>query len=217
MIATDVASPFLTPFKLAFFASVFIAMPYILFQLWRFIAPALYAKERKLAIPMLLSSIILFYTGIAFAYFVVFPLVFGFLSSAGPEGVAVMTDISRYLDFVIKLFFAFGAAFEIAQKPKIWVGYEYYQNLQNQTTGELTQIGFETEEGFEETILVCFDRANARTFYAKHTLYKEILGRDTGNDRPSFAPAGYFDFDVNDAYSKVRNKGHKGHSERSCC
>ena len=108
MIATDVASPFLTPFKLAFFASVFIAMPYILFQLWRFIAPALYAKERKLAIPILLSSVVLFYTGIAFAYFVVFPLVFGFLSSAGPDGVAVMTDISRYLDFVIKLFFAFG-------------------------------------------------------------------------------------------------------------
>lgn len=113
MIATDVASPFLTPFKLTFMASVFIAMPYVLFQLWRFIAPALYANEKKLAMPLLFSSVALFYAGIAFAYFVVFPLVFGFFTSAGPEGVAVMTDISRYLDFVIKLFFAFGLAFEI--------------------------------------------------------------------------------------------------------
>jgi len=113
MIATDVASPFLTPFKLTFMASVFIAMPYVLFQIWRFIAPALYANEKKLAMPLLFSSVVLFYSGIAFAYFVVFPLVFGFFTSAGPEGVAVMTDISRYLDFVIKLFFAFGLAFEI--------------------------------------------------------------------------------------------------------
>lgn len=113
MIATDVASPFLTPFKLTFMASVFIAMPYILFQLWRFVAPALYSKEKRLALPLLFSSVVLFYAGITFAYFVVFPLVFGFFTSAGPEGVAVMTDISRYLDFVIKMFFAFGMAFEI--------------------------------------------------------------------------------------------------------
>lgn len=113
MIATDVASPFLTPFKLAFVASVFIAMPYILFQIWRFVAPALYSNEKRLALPLLFSSVVLFYAGIAFAYFVVFPLVFGFFTSTGPEGVAVMTDISRYLDFVIKLFFAFGLAFEI--------------------------------------------------------------------------------------------------------
>ncbi|MDX1450919.1 MAG: twin-arginine translocase subunit TatC [Oleiphilaceae bacterium] len=113
MIATDVASPFLTPFKLTFMASVFLAMPFILFQLWRFVAPALYANEKRLAVPLLLSSIVLFYLGMAFAYFVVFPLVFGFFTSAGPEGVAVMTDISRYLDFVLKLFFAFGIAFEI--------------------------------------------------------------------------------------------------------
>jgi sec-independent protein translocase protein TatC len=113
MIATDVASPFLTPFKLAFMASVFLAMPYILFQLWRFIAPALYDNERRLAMPLLFSSVALFYSGMAFAYFVVFPLVFGFFTSAGPEGVTVMTDISRYLDFVLKMFFAFGIAFEI--------------------------------------------------------------------------------------------------------
>jgi len=113
MIATDVASPFLTPFKLTFVASIFIAMPYILFQLWRFVAPALYQNEKKLAMPLLFSSVILFYAGIAFAYFVVFPLVFAFFASAGPEGVTYMTDISRYLDFVLKLFFAFGIAFEI--------------------------------------------------------------------------------------------------------
>lgn len=113
MIATDVASPFFTPFKLTLMASVFISMPYLLYQIWSFIAPALYAKEKRIAIPLLLSSIVLFYLGMAFAYFVVFPLVFGFFTSAGPEGVAIMTDISRYLDFVLKLFFAFGLAFEI--------------------------------------------------------------------------------------------------------
>lgn len=113
MIATDVASPFLTPFKLTFMAAVFISMPYVLFQIWRFIAPALYSSEKRLATPLLFSSIVLFYLGMAFAYFVVFPLVFGFFTSTGPDGVQVMTDISRYLDFVLKLFFAFGLAFEI--------------------------------------------------------------------------------------------------------
>jgi len=113
MIATDVASPFFAPFKLTLMAAVFISMPYVLYQIWRFIAPALYDKEKRLAFPLLFSSIILFYLGMAFAYFVVFPLVFGFFTSAAPEGVTVMTDISRYLDFVLKLFFAFGLAFEI--------------------------------------------------------------------------------------------------------
>ena len=113
MIATDVASPFLTPFKLTLYASIFIAVPYILFQLWSFIAPALYKNEKRVAIPIFISSIILFYAGTAFAYFVVFPLVFQFFISVSPESVAVMTDISSYLSFVIKLFFAFGIAFEI--------------------------------------------------------------------------------------------------------
>jgi sec-independent protein translocase protein TatC len=113
MIATDVASPFFTPFKLALMSSVFISMPYMLFQIWGFIAPAMYENEKRLAYPLFLSSIILFYLGMAFAYFVVFPLVFGFFTSAAPEGVTVMTDISRYLDFILKLFFAFGLAFEI--------------------------------------------------------------------------------------------------------
>ena len=113
MIATDVASPFFTPFKLTLMVSVFIGMPYLLYQLWGFIAPALYEKEKRLAVPLFASSIILFYLGMAFAYFVVFPLVFGFFTSVGPAGVAIMTDISRYLDFVLKLFFAFGLAFEI--------------------------------------------------------------------------------------------------------
>lgn len=113
MIATDVASPFLTPFKLTLLASFFVAMPFILFQLWRFVAPALYRSERYLAIPVLCSSLVLFYSGIAFVYFVVFPLVFSFFTSASPEGVAVMTDIGSYLDFVIKMFFAFGIVFQI--------------------------------------------------------------------------------------------------------
>ena len=113
MIATDVASPFLTPFKLTLFTAVFISIPFILFQIWSFIAPALYQKEKRLALPLFVSSVILFYVGMAFAYYVVFPLVFGFFTSVGPASVSVMTDISKYLTFVIKLFFAFGFAFEI--------------------------------------------------------------------------------------------------------
>lgn len=113
MIATEVASPFLAPFKLTMFVSLFLAMPYILHQVWRFIAPALYSSERRLAMPILVSSIGLFYAGLAFAYYVVFPLIFAFFSSVSPEGVSIMTDINSYLDFVMKLFFAFGIAFEI--------------------------------------------------------------------------------------------------------
>jgi sec-independent protein translocase protein TatC len=113
MIATQVASPFLTPFKLALVSAVFIAMPYLLHQFWAFIAPGLYQHEKRLALPLLASSILLFYLGAAFAYVVVFPLVFAFLTGVAPEGVAVMTDITHYLDFVLTLFFAFGIAFEV--------------------------------------------------------------------------------------------------------
>jgi len=113
MIATEVASPFLTPFKLTLMSAIFLAIPFILHQIWSFIAPGLYKHEKKFAVPLLVSSVLLFYSGMAFAYFVVFPIIFGFFTSVGPEGVAVMTDINRYLDFVLKLFFAFGVAFEI--------------------------------------------------------------------------------------------------------
>ncbi|MFO7706157.1 MAG: twin-arginine translocase subunit TatC, partial [Halopseudomonas sp.] len=105
--------PFLTPFKLALVSALFIAMPFVLHQLWSFIAPGLYKHEKRLAVPLLASSIVLFYSGMAFAYYVVFPLVFGFFTSTAPEGVAVMTDINKYLDFVLTLFMAFGLAFEI--------------------------------------------------------------------------------------------------------
>lgn len=113
MIATEVAAPFFAPFKLVMVLSVFVAAPYILYQLWSFIAPALYSGEKKLAIPLFLSSIVLFYLGLAFTYYVVFPLVFGFFTSVAPEGIAVTPDISSYLGFILKLFFAFGIAFEI--------------------------------------------------------------------------------------------------------
>ncbi|MFV2061564.1 MAG: twin-arginine translocase subunit TatC [Gammaproteobacteria bacterium] len=113
MIATDVISPFLTPMKLALVLSIFLVMPYILYHIWSFVAPGLYRHEKELALPLLISSIILFYSGMAFAYYVVFPLVFGFITAVVPEGVEVMTDISKYLDFVLMLFFAFGAAFEV--------------------------------------------------------------------------------------------------------
>ena len=124
MIATEVASPFLVPFKLCMYLALFIAMPFVLYQAWAFVAPGLYDRERRFALPLLISSIVLFYAGLAFAFFVVFPLVFGFFTSIAPEGVAVMTDISQYLDFVLKMFFAFGIAFEVpvATLLLIWTG-----------------------------------------------------------------------------------------------
>jgi len=113
MIATDVAAPFFAPFKLAFMLSIVLAFPYILHQVWGFIAPGLYQHEKKFAVPILASSVLLFYGGIAFAYFIVFPLVFAFFTSVGPEQITIATDISSYLDFVLKLFIAFGLAFEV--------------------------------------------------------------------------------------------------------
>lgn len=113
MIAIDVASPFLAPFKLTLLLALVIAIPVVIYQIWAFVAPALFQHEKRLAKPLLFSSVLLFYAGCAFAFFVVFPLVFGFMNKIAPDGVAVMTDISRYLDFVIALFLAFGLAFEV--------------------------------------------------------------------------------------------------------
>lgn len=124
MIATGVASPFLTPFKLTMVVSLFLSMPVILQQIWGFIAPGLYKHEKRIAVPLLVSSVVLFYAGMAFAYFVVFPIMFGFFASATPQGVEMMTDIGQYLDFVLTLFFAFGVAFEIpiATFLLVWIG-----------------------------------------------------------------------------------------------
>jgi sec-independent protein translocase protein TatC len=113
MIATSVTSPFLVPFKLVLMLAVLLAVPYLLHQLWAFVAPGLYSHEKRLAVPLLVSSVFLFYCGIAFAYFVVFPLLFAFFIAIAPDGVAVMTDIGQYLDFIIAIFFAFGIAFEV--------------------------------------------------------------------------------------------------------
>jgi sec-independent protein translocase protein TatC len=124
MIATEVASPFFTPFKLTLVAAVFLAMPYVLYQVWSFIAPGMYRHEKRLAVPLLASSVLLFYAGAAFAYYVVFPLIFTFFTSVAPDDITIMTDINSYLDFVLKLFFAFGIAFEIpiAAILLIWAG-----------------------------------------------------------------------------------------------
>ena len=113
MIATGVTSPFLVPFKLVLLLSVLLTIPYLLHQIWGFIAPGLYRHEKRMATPLLISSVILFYCGIAFAYFVIFPILFGFFIGVAPEGVAVMTDIGQYLDFIIAIFLAFGIAFEV--------------------------------------------------------------------------------------------------------
>jgi len=113
LIATGVASPFFAPVKLAFFAALFVAVPWLLYQAWAFVAPGLYQREKKLAMPLLVSAVTLFYAGCAFAYFLVLPTVFGFLTRVTPEGVAMMTDIQAYLDFVLVIFLAFGASFEL--------------------------------------------------------------------------------------------------------
>ena len=124
MIATAVASPLLTPFKLTFFVALFVAMPVVLHQVWAFVAPGLYRKEKRFAMPLLVSSILLFYLGIAFAYFVVFPLMFGFFTAVAPVGVEVQTDIASFLDFVTTIVLAFGLAFEvpIATVLIVWTG-----------------------------------------------------------------------------------------------
>lgn len=113
MISTNLIAPFMAPLKLALFVALFLAMPYVLYQAWAFVAPGLYKREKRFAVPLVVSSIVLFYGGVAFAYFVVFPLMFAFLTSTAPAGVRVMTDMTNYLDFVLLLFFAFGVAFEI--------------------------------------------------------------------------------------------------------
>ncbi len=113
MIATEVISPFFAPFKLTIFAAIFFTVPYTLFQSWSFITPGLYSNEKKLILPLLVSSTLLFYIGILFAYYIVFPVLFAFLTSTAPEGIKIMTDINDYLNFIIKLFFAFGVSFEI--------------------------------------------------------------------------------------------------------
>ena len=113
MIATGVAAPFMAPFKLVAVLGLFIALPYVLYQVWGFVAPGLYESEQRLVLPVLVSSTLLFYCGAAFAYFVVFPVIFGFFTSTAPAGVTVMTDINSYLDFVLSMFVAFGVVFEI--------------------------------------------------------------------------------------------------------
>lgn len=131
MIATQVASPFLTPFKLALAAAVFLGMPFLLYQAWAFVAPGLYKHERRLVLPLMASSIVLFYGGVAFAYYIVFPLMFAFFTTVAPSGVTVMTDIAAYLDFVLALFFAFGFAFEvpIATVLAVWAGFTTPEKL----------------------------------------------------------------------------------------
>lgn len=131
MIATEVASPFLTPFKLTLVISLFAAMPYVLFQIWAFLAPGLYQREKKVAIPLFLSSVVLFYTGVAFAYYIVFPLVFMFFANTVPDGITIMPDMRSYLNFALKLFFAFGLSFEIPIGVVIlsWMGVVDPKNL----------------------------------------------------------------------------------------
>lgn len=131
MIATDVTAPFFAPFKLTLVLSIFIAIPFILHQAWSFIAPGLYQHEKRMAIPLLFSSILLFYAGVAFAYYAVFPIMFGFFTTIGPEHVAVTPDISSFLNLVLKLFFAFGVVFEIpiATLLLIWSGAVSAQTL----------------------------------------------------------------------------------------
>ena len=125
MIATEVASPFFAPFKLTLFCGIFFSIPYILYQTWSFIAPGLYINERKLILPLLISSSLLFYLGIFFAYYAVFPILFAFLTTTAPSNITIMTDINHYLDFILKLFFAFGISFEIPIATILLIKYNF--------------------------------------------------------------------------------------------
>jgi sec-independent protein translocase protein TatC len=122
MIATQVASPFITPFKTTFFVALFLAMPVVIYQAWAFVAPGLYRKERRFGVPLLVSSVVLFYIGVSFAYFLVFPTVFRFLTATTPEGVTMMTDINSYLDFTLLTCFSFGVAFEVPVATVLLIG-----------------------------------------------------------------------------------------------
>jgi sec-independent protein translocase protein TatC len=124
MISTSVSAPLFTPFKLAIICAAFLAMPYVLYQIWAFVAPGLYRHERRFALPLLVSSVLLFYGGVAFAYFIIFPVMFVFLTAATPTGVQMMTDMTQYLDFVLVMFFVLGLAFEIpvAIVLLVWTG-----------------------------------------------------------------------------------------------
>jgi sec-independent protein translocase protein TatC len=134
MVAIDVASPFMTPVKLVFFVALFLGMPVVLYQAWRFVAPGLYRHEKRVALPLLVSSIVMFYFGCAAAYYVVLPKVFTFLLGVTPQGVAMMTDIGHYLDFVITMFFAFGLCFEVPVVVVIlaWLGWVNVEQLTRQ-------------------------------------------------------------------------------------
>jgi sec-independent protein translocase protein TatC len=131
MIATEVAAPFLVPFKLAAVGAFVVALPWVLYQIWAFVAPGLYRNERKLVVPLLVSSTLLFYIGVAFCYFLILPAVFKFFVSIAPAGVAVMTDVGKYLDFVIKLFLVFGLTFETPAAIVLlcWTGFVTPQQL----------------------------------------------------------------------------------------
>lgn len=124
MIATEVTTPFLVPLKVALMTSFMIALPYILYQVWRFVAPGLYAHEKRLVVPLIVSSTLLFFCGMAFAYFIVFPIVFGFVTASAPQGVAVMTDIDKYLSFVLTMFVAFGVTFQVPVAVVMLVRFE---------------------------------------------------------------------------------------------
>lgn len=131
MIATDIAAPFFTPIKLTVLAAIFVSIPYILYQIWAFIAPALYQHERKLVTPLIVSSSLLFYLGVAFAYFIVFPLAFGFFVSTMPDNIAMNTDMTKYLDFVMSFFLAFGFSFEVPVAIVLlcWSGFTTAESL----------------------------------------------------------------------------------------
>jgi sec-independent protein translocase protein TatC len=134
MVAIDVTSPFMTPVKLAFFVALFLAMPAVLYQAWRFVAPGLYRHEKRMAVPVLVSSVLMFYLGCAAAYYLVLPKVFTFLLGVTPQGVAMMTDIGHYLDFIITIFFAFGLCFEVPVVVFIlaWLGWVTVEQLTRQ-------------------------------------------------------------------------------------
>ena len=210
MIAIEVASPFLTPFKLTLVMAVFLAMPFVLYQFWAFVAPGLYRHERRLVLPLLASSTILFYAGAAFAYYVVFPLVFAFLTGTAPDGVAVMTDISRYLDFVLMLFFAFGIAFEVPVFTVllVWTGMVTQDGLRQKRpyiiVGAfvigmlLTPPDIISQTLLAVPVLILFELG---VYFSGWFVSNKKTGTDAGDDADSYKPLG--EAEMNDELDRI--------------
>jgi sec-independent protein translocase protein TatC len=217
MIATEVASPFLIPFKLTLLVAIVLAAPIILYQIWAFVAPGLYRNERRIVLPLLVSSTLLFYLGMAFAYYAVFPVAFAFFTSSAPEGVTVMTDIGKYLDFVSVVFLAFGVAFEVpvATVLLVWIGVTTPEDLASKRpyviVGAFVIGAFLTPpDVVSQTLLavpmwLLFELG----IVFSRLLLRHIVAGETQEHTVAAAPAAYRDYDLEEELCSAQADEHR--------